>query len=264
MTANPVLTSLDARGVVTVTLNRPEVNNAYNGEMLHQIHAALDELGRTPTARVMVLKGSGRHFQAGADLTWIASLRDQSPEANLEASRETGSVVDRLNHLPIPVVTLVKGACFGGGTGIVAASDVVIAADSACFSIAEVRWGLHAGIIIPQLNDAMSVRQVRRYALTAERFGADEARRVGLVHEVVSTANLDVRGSEIVAQILENGPGAVAQTKAHILEHAWGGFDRVTFDGLAQSHADARQCAEAEEGLASFQDKRRAAWALKP
>ncbi|MFP5406069.1 MAG: enoyl-CoA hydratase-related protein, partial [Gammaproteobacteria bacterium] len=180
-----------------------------------------------------------------------------------EASRATAAAVDRLNRLPVPVVALVQGVCFGGGTGIVAACDVVLAADNAIFSISEVRWGLHAGIIIPQLNDAISARQVRRYALTGERFGAEEARRIGLVHEVVPLAALEARGEELLAQILENSSQAMARTKAHILEYARGGLDRAALQALVVSHAEARQGPDAAEGLASFAERRRAGWAPK-
>ncbi len=261
MTETPVLLSIDKRGVATVTFNRPEVNNAYNGEFIAGVISGLDAIGRTPNVRAVVLKGNGRHFQAGADLKWINSIRVQSPAINYEASRMTAEAVDRLNRAPMPVVALVQGGCFGGGTGVVAACDVVIAAENAIFSIAEVRWGLQAAVIIPQLNDAISVRQVRRYALTGERFDAVEARRIGLVHEVVPLADLERRGEEIVAQILENNPKAIATTKQHILEHAWGGFEPATFDHLVKSHSDARQTPDAAEGLASFAEKRRAKWA---
>ena len=217
MTDKPILSAIDARGVVTVTLNRPTVNNAYNGELIEAVLAGLDQIERNRQARVVVLKGNGRHFQAGADLKWIDSVRTQSPAANVAASRATAAVIDRLNRLPVPVVALVQGGCFGGGTGIVSACDIVIAADNAMFSIAEVRWGLHAAIIIPHLNDAIGVRQVRRYALSGERFGAEEARRIGLVHEIVPLAELEARGEAMVAQLLENGPGGMARTKQHIL-----------------------------------------------
>ena len=263
MTTAAVLTSLDARGVATVTFNRPEVNNAYNDDVLQGLLGAMDRFGREPSLRVVVLKGNGRHFQAGADLKWINTVRTQTPALNRAASQATAEAVDRLNRLPVPVVALVQGGCFGGGTGIVSACDVVIAADNAVFSIAEVRWGLHAGIIIPQLNDAIGVRQVRRYAMTGERFGAEEARRIGLVHEVVPLAGLEARGAELVAAVLENNSAAMARTKAHILEHAWGGLEPATLDALIDSHAAARQSADAAEGLASFAEKRRAAWAPK-
>jgi methylglutaconyl-CoA hydratase len=168
MAANPVLWNLDERGVATVTLNRPEVNNAYDAGLIHGLLAAMDDLGRQPQLRVVVLKGNGKHFQAGADLKWINAVRPQSPDENEAVSQATFEAVQRLNRLPIPTVALVQGGCFGGGTGVISACDVVIAADNAVFSITEVRWGLTAAIIIPQLVDAIGVRQVRRYALTGE------------------------------------------------------------------------------------------------
>jgi methylglutaconyl-CoA hydratase len=154
----------------------------------------------------------------------------------------------------------VQGACFGGGTGLLAACDVVIAADDAIFSIAEVRWGLTAAIIIPQLNDAIGVRQVRRYALTGERFNAAQARRIGLVHDVVAAAELEAAGARIVEQLLQNGPEAIAQTKALALESAWAHLDDPALHRLIESHADKRLSAEAAEGLASFKEKRAAKW----
>jgi methylglutaconyl-CoA hydratase len=256
----PVLWDVDARGIARVVLNRPEVNNAYNGELIDGLLRALDALGARTGLRAVLLTGAGKHFQAGADLKWIDAVRRSSPEENLAASRKTAEAVHRLNHAPVPVVALVQGGCFGGGTGIVAACDVVIAADNAMFSIAEVRWGLTAAIIIPQLNDAIGVRQLRRYALTGERFGAEEARRIGLVHEVVPLADLAATGERMLKRILENGPDAIAQTKAHALRFAWGGFDAPTFDTLVESHAAKRQSAEAAEGLASFAEKRAGRW----
>jgi len=239
------------------------VNNAYNGDFIQGVLDGLDALGREKGLRAVVIKGNGRHFQAGADLKWINSVRPQNAEVNREVSRATAEAVDRLNRCPVPVVALVHGGCFGGGTGIVSACDVVIAADNSIFSISEVRWGLHAAIIVPHLNDAIGMRQTRRYALTGERFGAEEARRIGLVHEVVALDKLEARGAEIVAQILENSSSAMAKTKQHILESSWGGFEQATLDALIDSHAAARQSDEAAEGLASFAEKRRAAWAPK-
>ena len=194
----PVIASLDARGVASVTLNRPEVGNAYNGAMIEGLLSAMDELAAKPGLRVVVLQGNGKHFQAGADLKWIREVRDASAEENERVSRATAEAVDRLNRLPVPTVALVQGGCFGGGTGMIAACDVVIAADNAIFSIAEVRWGLTAAIIIPQLSDAISARQLRRYALSGERFDANEARRIGLAHQVVPLDGLAAAGEEMV------------------------------------------------------------------
>src|ERR1700710_861077 len=243
MPANPVLWELDARGVATVTLNRPEVNKAYGSGLINGVLAAMDDLGSEPQLRVVVLKGNGKHFQAGADLKWINAVRPQSPEANEAVSQATFEAVQRLNLLPVPTVALVQGGCFGGGTGVISACDVVMAAENALFSITEVRWGLTAAIIIPQLCDAIGVRHVRRYALTGERFGADEARRIGLVHEVVPLADLETSGAKVVEQLLANAPDALAETKALAMESSFGGMspDGEAYARLVKLHAAKRR-----------------------
>jgi len=260
---DPVLWSIDERGVVRVTLNRPQVYNAYNGELISGLLAVYDALGRE-ALRAVVIAGQGRNFQAGADVNWLDAVRRSPPAENLRASRMTAEAVQRLNFLPVPTVALVQGACFGGGTGIVSACDIVIAADNATFSIAEVRVGVAGTIIIPQLNDAIGVRQVRRYALTGERFDAAEARRIGLVHEVVPLAELEAAGERIVGHLLSNGPDAVAQTKICALRSAWSNLDDETFTGLIESHSAKRQSDEAAEGLAAFLEKRPARWQAAP
>jgi methylglutaconyl-CoA hydratase len=260
-TSGRVLLDIDARGVATLVLNRPEVNNAYDHELITGLLAALDELERREHLRAVILKGNGRHFQAGADLTWIDAVRQLSAEDNLSASRATAVAVQRLNHAPVPTIALVQGGCFGGGTGIIAACDIVIAASDAMFSITEVRFGLTAAIIVPQLADAIGVRQLRRYALTGERFDAAQAQRIGLVHEVVPRSELESAAARILGHLLENGPSALAETKAHILACAWADLDATQFDALIESHAQKRQSAEAAEGLASFAQKRAARWA---
>src|ERR1700761_7786229 len=260
--ADPVLWELDARGVATVTLNRPEVNNAYDAGLINGVLAAMDELGKEPSLRVVMLRGNGKHFQAGADLKWINAVRPQSAAENEAVSKATFEAVQRLNLLPVPTVALVQGGCFGGGTGIISACDVVIAADNAMFSITEVRWGLTAAIIIPQLCDAIGVRQVRRYALTGERFGAADARRIGLVHEVVPLGELEAAGANVVGQLLANGPPALAETKALALESSFGGMsvDDDAYKRLVKLHSARRMTAEASEGLASFAEKRAGRW----
>jgi methylglutaconyl-CoA hydratase len=256
----PVLLDIDQRGVAQVALNRPERNNAYDGALIQALLAALDTLEKTRGLRAVVISGRGRHFQAGADLKWIDAVRIASRAENIAASRATAQAIWRLNAAPVPTVALIQGGCFGGGTGLAAACDVVIAAEDAVFSIAEVRWGLTAAIIIPQLNDAIGVRQVRRYALTGERFSAAEARRIGLVHEIVPLTELPAAGARIVDAVLQNGPQAIAQTKALTLESAWARLDEPALTQLIEQHADKRQSAEAVEGLASFKEKRAAKW----
>ena len=250
-TNDPILCSVDAHGVAHVTLNRPEVYNAYNGTLIAALLETYDALAGQ-NLRAVVISGKGKNFQAGADINWLDLVRRSSPQENLDVSR--------MNWLPVPTVALVQGACFGGGTGIIAACDVVIAADNATFSIAEVKIGVAGTIIIPQLNDAIGLRHVRRYALTGERFDAQEARRIGLVHQVVPLAELEAAGERIVSALLSNGPEAVSQTKLCALGSAWSHLDEAAFSALIKAHAAKRQSDEAAEGFAAFRAKRPANW----
>ncbi|HZP76597.1 MAG TPA: enoyl-CoA hydratase-related protein [Pseudolabrys sp.] len=260
---DPILTRIDERGVAYVTLNRPEVYNAYNDELLAALSTAIETLSRK-SPRAIVIAGNGKNFQAGADINWLDAVRRASPEENLRASRAPAEAVQRLNMLPVPTIALVHGACFGGGTGLIAACDVVVATENAMFSIAEVRIGVAATIIVPQLNDAIGVRQMRRYALTGERFDVKEAHRIGLVHEVVPLADLPAAGERIVSALLASGPDAVALTKACILQHAWSDLPAQDFSELIDTHAAKRQSAEAAEGFAAFLEKRPPRWSPQP
>jgi len=251
---DPVLWSVDDRGVAHVILNRPEVSNAYNGDLIASLLEAFDELGRRPL-RAAVITGRGRNFQAGADVNWLDAIRRSSPAGNLRASRMTARAIQRLNVLPIPTVALVQGACFGGGTGIISACDIVIAADNATFSIAEVRIGVAATIIIPQPNDAIGVRQVRRYALTGERFDVKEAYRIGLVNEVVPAADLMARAETILKHILANAPIALKFS----LQAVNKGLETAQSEGLALEASYFGICAATEdkkEGTSAFLEKR--------
>ena len=255
-----VLWELDARGVATVVLNRPEVNNAYNGDLIDGVHEAMDALGAARGVRAVVLKGKGRHFQAGADLAWIGAVGRGSPQENEQASRLTAELVRRLDALPVPSVALVQGGCFGGGTGIVAACDIVVASEDALFAITETRWGLMAGIILPQLRQAIGLRALRRYALTGERFDALEARRIGLAHEVCAPDALEATGAKMVDALLMNAPNATAATKLRARQLAGAVLEDALFADLVREHAATRQLAEAAEGLASFREKRKPSW----
>ncbi len=257
--AGPVLWSVDERGVARVTLNRPEVYNAYNGDMISGLLKIYDTLA-AKAPRAVVITGKGRNFIAGADINWLDAVRRSTPEENLRNSRMTAEAVQRLNLIPVPTVVLVQGACYGGGTGIISACDIVIAADNAHFSIAEVRIGVAGTIIIPQLNDAIGLRQVRRYALTGERFDVQEAHRIGLVHEVVPLAELEAAGERVVNELLTNGPEAVAATKVWALKSAWSHLDDPAFNALVEAHSAKRQTAEAAEGFAAFREKRPATY----
>ncbi|WP_404386399.1 enoyl-CoA hydratase-related protein [Knoellia locipacati] len=245
--------AVDERGVASLRLQRPECGNAYDGDLLRSWHAALDDLECVEDLRVVVLSGEGRHFQAGADLDWVARVRESSVEENAAASALTATAVERLEALPVPVICLVQGSCFGGGTGLAAAADVVVAAEGATFSVAEVRWGLEPSIVLPQLTRAMSGRHLRRYAVTGETFDAVEAVRTGLVHEVVDGGELARRSEELVVEVLRCAPGAVRHTKGHLTR-------AHLRDDLLRAHILARTSSEAAEGLAAFASRRPPAW----
>lgn len=260
MSDEVVVKQIDARGVATVTLNRPAVNNAYNGDMIDALRSILAELAANDAVRVLVLRGNGRHFQAGADLKWINEVREQSRDQNIVVSRRTAQAVRELNELSKPTIALVHGGCFGGGVGVIAACDVVVAEDTAMFAITEARWGLMASIIIPQLNGAMGARQVRRYALSCERFSAERAKAIGLVHETCPPGDLDSVAAPIIDAFLISAPDAMAGTKAQVLEQAAQIMDESYFQALIDVHSDKRVSAEAIEGLASFAEKRAPSW----
>lgn len=255
-----VLCGVDRRGVATVTLNRPERNNAYNSDVIGGLLEAFGRLGADNAVRVVVIRGNGRHFQAGADLAWLKEIGALSAEENVTVSRRTASAIRGLTEFPKPTVALVHGGCFGGGTGIVAAADVVIASTDAIFAITETRWGVMAGIIIPHLNAAMGVRNVRRYALTCERFDATEAKAMGLVHQVCPEGGLDEAAAPVIDALLMAAPDATVQTKHRALAEAGLLTTEEAFEALIVEHSAKRSSAEAVEGLASFLEKRPPAW----
>jgi len=260
MTEQLIITETDGRGVATLTLNRPEVNNAYNRALLEAFRRALPGLAGDDAVRCLVLRGNGKHFQAGADLKFLKQTATLSAAENDAMSRLTTSCIRDLNEFPKPTLGLVHGGCFGGGVGMAAACDIVVASEDAVFAITEVRWGVVAGPIVPQLVAAMGAQEVRRYALTAERFGAIEAKRMGFVHDVCPEGGLDAAAAPIIDAILLNGPDAVAETKAMILDVAGLRVGDDFVASLAKAHSAKRQSEEAAEGFQSFIEKRKPAW----
>ena len=258
--ADEVLLDVDERGVATVPLNRPEVNNAYNGDVIEGLISAFTDIAANDAARIAVLRGNGRHFQAGADLRWIRSVAAADQAENHRVSTRTATAIRALNEFPKPTVALVHGGCFGGGIGMISCCDVVIASEDAFFSITETRWGLVPSIIVPQLNGAIGVRNVRRYALSAERFGATRAKEMGLVHELCMPGVLDETAAPIIDALLKSSPEAMRVTKACVLAHANLVVDDPYFAELVDEHAAKRQTEEAAEGLASFVERRDPAW----
>jgi methylglutaconyl-CoA hydratase len=256
----PVLVATDARGVARVTLNRPQVHNAYDGALLAALTDGVARLGADPAIRAIVITGAGKHFQAGADLGWLRAMADAPPAEAHAASMGTTGAMAALNECPKPTLALVNGACFGGGCGLVACCDIAIAADDAIFGLTEVRVGVAPSPISTHLVHAMGLRHARRYAITGERFDASEALRIDLVHEVVAPAALAARGEAIVAEIVKSAPRAVARTKASLLAANGLVLDQARIQHLAHDSWLARGSAEGREGLAAFAEKRKAAW----
>jgi methylglutaconyl-CoA hydratase len=260
MSGKPVRVKVDKRGVATVTLNRPERNNAYDGDMIEALLKGAAKLGRDDRVRVVVIRGAGRHFQAGADLAWIQSVREASVDENIAVSQRTTDAVHGLTALPKPVVALVHGGCFGGGTGIISACDIVVADRTAIFSVTEARWGLTAVPIVPQLLSRIGPGRLRRYALSCERFSADRAYEIGLVDEVCDEGELESTSAPIIDALLHCPPGALAASKESILKYSGLVYSDLERAEMARPHGLKRLDAEADEGLRSFLEKRKPSW----
>ena len=257
-----VLLVVDARGVATVTLNRPATGNAYNAAMLAGLTAGLAQLAADPAVRVVVIRGAGKHFQAGADINWLGETALAAPEAAFAASRATTVAMARLNEFPKPTIAVIQGACFGGGCGIVCCVDVALATPAAVFGITEVRVGVTPSPISTHMVNAIGLRQARRYAITGERFDAAEALRIGLVHEVLAGDAIEARLADVLDAIFLSAPGAVAVTKQSILAANGLMLDDRQIDMLSHEGWMQRSSAEGLEGTAAFREKRRAGWYL--
>jgi methylglutaconyl-CoA hydratase len=256
----PVLLSIDARGIATATLNRPHKGNAYNEDLLDALIAGLESLAQKPEVRALVLRGAGKHFQAGADLDWLAVAATYTPEQAYRASMGTTRAMQLLNEFHRPTFALIHGACFGGGIGMVCCVDVALATTDAIFGITEVRVGVAPTPISTHMVHAMGLRQTRRYALTGERFDAAEALRIGLVHEVVAKDAIDARLDHILDETMLSSPSAIAMTKDSFLAANGLKLDARQMSLLAHESWTQRASPEGQEGLAAFQQKRRPAW----
>jgi methylglutaconyl-CoA hydratase len=262
--SEPVLVEIDARGVATATLNRPERGNAYDEAMLAAFNQGLDSLAADTRVRALVLRGAGKHFQAGADVHWLGRAAHYPPEQAYAASHATTEAMRRLNEFPHPTIAMVKGACFGGGVGIVCCVDVALAAPDALFGITEIRVGVAPTPISTHMVNAIGLRQTRRYALTGERFGAEEAARIGLVHEVVAHEAMESRLADILDAIYLGAPGAISATKDSFLAANNVKLDARQVAQLSHEGWMQRASAEGHEGTAAFAAKRTPAWYVPP
>jgi methylglutaconyl-CoA hydratase len=249
--------------VATVTMARPEVHNAFNEHLISQLYEAFRSLATDDTVRVVVLAGEGKSFSAGADLDWMRRAASFSEEENRRDAAAAAALWRAIAECPKPVVARVHGNAFGGGAGLVAASDIAIASEQAMFGFTEVRLGLVPATVAPHVVEKIGPGRALPLFLTGERFDARRASEIGLVHQVVETSQLDVAVGAVVDALLSGGPDALAACK-ELVRHV-ASANRAEVDGYtAGMIAGARAGAEGREGVSAFLEKRKPEWIPHP
>jgi methylglutaconyl-CoA hydratase len=246
--------------VATVTLNRPELRNAFNELAIAELALAFDELGQNDLVRAVVLAANGPAFCAGADLNWMKKMAAYTQDENEADALLLADMLRTIYLCPKPVVAKVQGDCYAGGMGLVAACDIVVASEGVNFCLSEVKLGLIPATISPYVIKALGDQASRRYFLTAERFDAREAHRLGLVHEVVPAQQLDATVGAIIEALVANSPNAVREAKKLVRDIAGLPIDDPLLADTAGRIAAIRASSEGREGVASFLEKRKPAW----
>ena len=250
----------NAAGVTEIRMNRPEKHNAFDETLIAELTAAFQAVAKDDGVRVVVLSAAGQSFSAGADLAWMKRMADQPRDANERDASVFADLMSAIDTCPKPVLGMVQGAAFGGGVGLTACCDIVIASEAASFSLSEVRLGLIPAVISPYVAAAIGPRACRRYFLTAERFDARTALELGLVHEVVPAAELEAARTQMLGHLLKGGPHALRATKDLIARVANVKIDAALLRDTAGRIAEARAGAEGKEGIAAFLEKRKPNW----
>lgn len=261
---HPHLSLITTGPTARVTLNRPEVRNAFNEALIAEVTAAFNELGQRGDLRAIVLAAEGKAFCAGADLNWMKAMAGYSWEENHADATRLADMLWAIYSCPVPVIARVQGDVYAGGVGLVACADIVVAVDAAGFCLSEAKLGLLPATIGPYVVKALGEQASRRYFVTAERFPADEAKRLGLVHEVVTADALDAKVDEITAAIAANGPAAVRACKRLVKDVAGRPVTPELRDDTARRIADIRASAEGREGVQSFLNKSKPSWLATP
>jgi methylglutaconyl-CoA hydratase len=247
-------------GVARVTLNRPELRNAFDDVLISALTKTFTEIGNDPAVRVMILAGNGPAFCAGADLNWMKRMAGYGYDENLADARALAEMLAALDRMPKPTIARVHGPVFAGGTGLVAACDIAVGTPEAKMCLSEAKLGLSPATISPYVMRAMGEREARRYFLTAEVFDAQEAFRIGMLSLLVPAAELDSTIQELLKHLLAGGPEAHAKIKALIRAVAGRRPDDSLVAETAKQIAEIRGSPEGREGIAAFLEKRKAAW----
>ena len=247
-------------GVARVTLNRPDLRNAFDDELIKRLSRTFEDLAKDNSVRVMILAGNGPAFCAGADLNWMKRMAGYGYEENLADARALAQMLATLDRLPKPTIARVHGPVFAGGTGLVAACDIAVGTPEAKFCLSEAKLGLSPATISPYVMRAMGEREARRYFLTAEVFDAAEALRIGMLSILVKPEELDSTIDGLLKHLMAGGPEAHAKIKALIRAVAGRKPDDALVEETAKHIAEIRGSPEGREGIASFLEKRKAAW----
>jgi methylglutaconyl-CoA hydratase len=259
-TSNPAVIITNQGAIRTLTLSRPDVRNAFNDEVIAELKAAFTEAGQAADVRCVVLAAVGPAFCAGADLNWMRRMADYTRDENLADAGQLAAMLCAIYECPKPTIARVQGDVFAGGVGLVAACDMAVSVDTATFCLSEVKLGLIPATISPYVIRAMGARAAHRYFLTAERFSATEAQRVGLVHEVVTADALDAKVAELTSALVSASPNAVRACKRLVQDVAEREIDAALVAHTVASIADIRASAEGKEGVQSFLQKRKPSW----
>jgi methylglutaconyl-CoA hydratase len=242
-----------------LTLDRPDVRNAFNDVVIAELTAWAEKIGHDSGVRVAVLAGAGSHFCAGADINWMRRMGAAGEAENREDARRMSAMFNALDSLPVPLIARVHGAAIAGGTGLVAVSDVAVAAEGTTFGITEVKLGILPAVISPFVLTKIGIAAARELFLTGARFPAARARDIGLVHAVVPEAELDAAVAGYVREFVSAAPGSVAAAKALLKTIAWkppADVSAITSEAIARK----RMSSEGQEGLAAFLEKRPPSW----
>jgi len=255
--------TLDIRrdgAVARVFLNRPELRNAFNSTVIAELTTAFRQLGADDSLRAIVLGGHGKAFCAGGDLNWMRAMADYSWDQNRDDAQALADMFWTIHQCPLPVIGRIQGDCYAGAVGLAAVCDVLVASDAAHFCLSEARIGLLPGTIGPFVLKAMGEQAARRYFITAERFSAAEAHRIGFVHALTTPEALDSTVDAIVASLLANGPAAVKASKRLVQDMAGLPITDALRAETARRIADIRASDEGKEGISAFLAKRDPAW----
>ncbi len=260
-TSGHVICDINHQGVALLSINRPEKHNAFNAQIIQALLSHLANLKKNPKVRCLILQGTGKHFSAGADLNWMKSMASKSRSDNQDDATSLAQLMSQLDTFPHPTLVRVQGFALGGALGLICCCDFAIALHDAQFGLSEVKIGLVPATIAPYVCRAIGTRQARRYMLTAERFNADTAQHIGLIHSVAHENEIEDLTNRFIASVLLNSPDALSKTKALCLHCDASPIEAELIDYTSQLIAEVRVSQQGQEGLNAFFDKRKPSWA---